>query len=81
MTTKQFLNQIDLSRRWGISARTLEQWRWRGEGPPFVKIGCRVRYRIEDVEQYEQQHILTCTSQTIPSNTDENPKPKGDYNV
>lgn len=34
---KQFLNQIDLSRRWGISARTLEQWRWRGEGPPSSK--------------------------------------------
>lgn len=71
---KQFLNQIDLSRRWGISARTLEQWRWRGEGPSFVKIGCRVRYRIKDVEHYEQQHILTCTGQIIPSDTGETTK-------
>ena len=63
MTAKEFFNQIDLSRRWGISTRTLEQWRWRGEGPKFIKIGGSVRYRVEDVEAYEQQHLLTCTSQ------------------
>lgn len=27
------LNQIELSRRWRISPRTLERWRWLGEGP------------------------------------------------
>lgn len=64
MTEKPFLNQTDLSRRWDISPRTLERWRWLGEGPPFVKIGGRVRYRIEDVEAYEAEHILTSTSGT-----------------
>lgn len=48
-----FLNQVHLARRWHISPRTLERWRWTGEGPAYVKIGGRVVYRIEDVEAYE----------------------------
>jgi hypothetical protein len=47
------LNQIELSRRWSLSPRTLERWRWTGEGPPFIKIGGRVVYRLEDIEVYE----------------------------
>lgn len=41
--------------RWHVSPRTLERWRWTGEGPAFVKIGGRVVYRIEDVETYERR--------------------------
>ena len=47
------LNQIDLARRWKLSHRTLERWRWAGCGPRYVKVGGRVLYRIEDVEAYE----------------------------
>ena len=47
------LNQIELSDRWGISHRTLERWRWLGEGPAYLKIGGRVLYRLEDIEAYE----------------------------
>ena len=49
MATKH-LNQIDLAARWNISHRTLERWRWTGEGPQYVKLGGRVVYRLEDVE-------------------------------
>ena len=47
------LNQVELAARWKISPRTLERWRWTGEGPAFIKIGRRVVYRLEDVEAYE----------------------------
>jgi hypothetical protein len=47
------LNQIDLSRRWKISPRTLERWRWLKVGPSWLKIGGRVAYRIEDIEAFE----------------------------
>lgn len=43
------LNQIDLSRRWSLSPRTLERWRWLGQGPSFLKVGGRVVYRLEDI--------------------------------
>jgi len=47
------LNQIELSRRWSISPRTLERWRWLQAGPQYLKIGGRVVYRLEDVESFE----------------------------
>jgi hypothetical protein len=36
-----------------MSTRTLEQWRWKGIGPRYLKIGGRVLYRLEDIEAYE----------------------------
>ena len=51
--TIRHINQHQLSNRWGISPRTLERWRWIGEGPAYLKIGGRVVYRLEDVEAYE----------------------------
>ena len=54
MQTRTCLNQTELAARWSISARTLERWRWTGEGPAFLKIGGRVVYRLEDVLAYVQ---------------------------
>ena len=51
--TTTHLNQVDLSRRWRVSTRTLERWRWLRQGPDYLKLGGRVAYRIEDVEAFE----------------------------
>ena len=56
------LNQINLADRWNISERTLERWRWLGEGPAYLKIGGRVVYRLEDVEAYETENLGGSTS-------------------
>lgn len=47
------LTQTDLARRWRKSERTLESWRWKKTGPPYLKIGGRVIYRLEDIEAFE----------------------------
>jgi len=47
------MSQYELGRRWRISPRTLERWRWLREGPRYLKIGGRVVYRVEDIEAYE----------------------------
>lgn len=52
MTTRH-LNQVELARRWNLSPRTLERWRWLGQGPQYLKIGGRVVYRLDDVEAHE----------------------------
>ena len=61
MTVKH-LNQVELSRRWSISPRTLERWRWLGQGPQYLKIGGRVVYCLRDIEAYEAQQIRTSTT-------------------
>jgi hypothetical protein len=47
------LTQADLARRWRISPRTLERWRWLRQGPPYLKLGAVVAYRLEDIEAFE----------------------------
>lgn len=49
------LNQVQLARRWALSPRTLERWRWLHEGPKYVKVGGRVLYRLEDIEAFEER--------------------------
>ena len=64
MQTRTCLNQTELAARWSISARTLERWRWTGEGPAFLKIGGRVAYRLEDIEAFEAAQIRTISGST-----------------
>jgi len=56
------MNQLELAVRWRISHRTLERWRWTGEGPKFLKVGGRVVYRLSDIEEYEQEIVRSSTS-------------------
>ena len=37
---------VELAKRWDISPRTLERWRWLGEGPPFLKLGGARRLQV-----------------------------------
>jgi hypothetical protein len=48
------LNQVELGRRWNLSPRTLENLRWKRKGPPYLKLGGRVVYPLDDVEAYER---------------------------
>ena len=61
MTTRH-LSQKELAERWGLSPRTLERWRWIGKGVPYLKLGGRVVYRLEDVERFEAEHLRAHTS-------------------
>jgi len=58
-----FFNQTKLADRWHISPRTLERWRWQGEGPRFLKVGGRVLYRHDDVLEYEQGRLRASTAE------------------
>jgi hypothetical protein len=51
-------HQVQLAKRWLISERTLERWRWEGKGPAYIKIGGRVLYRIEDIEAFERKNRI-----------------------
>ncbi|GBF59256.1 hypothetical protein PbB2_02948 [Candidatus Phycosocius bacilliformis] len=36
----------------GVSVRTMEDWRARGEGPPYYKVGGAIRYSIAELEAW-----------------------------
>ena len=59
--TIHHLNQTELARRWRMSERTLERWRWLGQGPRFMKLGGRVIYRLEDIEAFETEQLREIT--------------------
>jgi predicted site-specific integrase-resolvase len=48
-----------------IQVSTLEAWRCRGGGPPFIKYGRAVRYREEDLEKFIEGKIQRNTSENL----------------
>lgn len=63
------INQCQLAKRWNMSPRTLERWRWLGQGPVFLKLGGRVVYRVQDIEGYEANHLQANTNGPLPRGT------------
>jgi predicted site-specific integrase-resolvase len=55
--TVRHLTQHELARRWALSPRTLERWRWTGEGPKFLKLNGRIAYREADVQSFEDERV------------------------
>ena len=62
----QHLNQSQLAKRWSVSLKTLERWRWRGQGPPYIKLVGRVLYRLEDIVEYERQRLRLPQTSGVP---------------
>lgn len=51
------LSNEDLAEREGVSVNTVRYWRANGTGPRGFVVGRRVRYRLVDVEAWEQEQI------------------------
>jgi predicted DNA-binding transcriptional regulator AlpA len=72
-----FLNSAQAAHYLGLSDRTLEEMREKGEGPPFRKHGRRnVRYHIADLEAWSNARKREKTSETPlirPSNKSDGP--------
>lgn len=52
-----WLTRVEVAERLRIPASTLEGWAVKGTGPRFAKFGRHARYRLSDVEQWEEQQI------------------------
>lgn len=49
------LRTADVARMLDVSEATLRGWRRQGNGPPYIKVGRAVRYRLEDVERWTEE--------------------------
>ncbi len=56
MAEQVYFTQRDLETRWQLSGRTLERWRADNKGPAWYMIGGSIRYRLEDIEEFELRH-------------------------
>jgi excisionase family DNA binding protein len=55
---KQTLTDVEVAARLGVSRFTVRSWRLKGVGPRFLKMGRAVRYRPQDVDEYERQALV-----------------------
>ena len=62
---EKHLTQDELADCWKISAGTLQNWRYLGCGPKFLKLNGGIRYRQEDVEEYERKSLCIATGEKV----------------
>jgi predicted DNA-binding transcriptional regulator AlpA len=60
------LTEKEVARRLALSVRTLQDWRFRGGGPKFLKCGSAIRYKWSDVEEWMLQQARESTADSGP---------------
>ena len=60
---KIFLTPNILAARWKMRTNVLNQWRWNGRTPPYLKMGKKILYDLEEIERFEAKKIRKNTSQ------------------
>lgn len=60
------LSPAEASDRLGIAVGTLRNMRSRGGGPPYVRVGRRIRYRLVDLDRWLDQRTRMNTSDPGP---------------
>jgi hypothetical protein len=54
----KLVNETEVAKQLCVSVSLLRKWRMKRVGLPFVKIGGRVVYRTEDVEQFINTRLV-----------------------
>jgi hypothetical protein len=49
---RRLIGTRELAILWSLPESTLRYWRCAGLGPPFVKLGGRIKYDVDDVDRY-----------------------------
>lgn len=62
-TTSQNLTTPQAAAYLGLQPATLEQWRWSGRGPRFIKLGRACRYRVADLDAYMESRAFSSTTE------------------
>lgn len=57
------LNTNEAATYLNVKPTTLEQWRWNGRGPLYVKIGRSVKYRLADLDTFVTERVFTSTTE------------------
>ena len=63
----ELLTAAELAEKLHTTAASLAQWRYKGSGPKFVKIGSGVRNRAADVEAWLDAQTRSQTGTALAS--------------
>jgi predicted DNA-binding transcriptional regulator AlpA len=66
-TDDRLLSRAEVEVSFGLTRRFLEVSAVRGDGPPMVKIGRSVRYRVSDLRGWIEAHRVNSTSERVAS--------------
>lgn len=63
--SRKYFTPAEVSERFGnrISVRTLANWRYLGTGPKFTRLGGRILYPIEALDEWELKRTVDSTSE------------------
>jgi predicted DNA-binding transcriptional regulator AlpA len=62
----ELLTALEVAQLLGLKPKTLARWRWKGKGPVFRKIGRKIRYARNDIEEYIASSARRSTSDPGP---------------
>lgn len=64
ITVDRLMSARDLVDRWRglVSTRTLANWRSLSTGPRYVKIGGRIAYTLDSVQEWEESRTVNGTA-------------------
>jgi len=65
VTCDKYLSEKATAKRLGVKVGTLANWRWRGYGPAFFKVGRRVEYLQHDVDDWKRRQRRTRPSREL----------------
>lgn len=60
---KKLLGTVDAAPYAGAEPKTMENWRSKGFGPKFIKVGRKVLYDPDDIEAWRNENRCSSTSQ------------------
>jgi predicted DNA-binding transcriptional regulator AlpA len=62
---QKMLTEIEAAPLIGVAVGTLQNWRVRGEGPKFIRVGRLVRYDPADLEAWKAARRVGSTSELV----------------
>lgn len=63
----QLINEREAATLLRLSVKCLQNWRVRGGGPPFIRLGRCVRYAVPALEAFVQEGVRASTSDPGPA--------------
>lgn len=61
---QNLLTEKQAAEKMGLTERTLQNWRYTGKGPDYIKLSHRaVRYRESDLAEWVEERRFTSTAE------------------